>query len=970
MTTTHGFELIQEQNIQELNTRARLFRHVKTGAELLSLENEDENKVFGITFRTPPSDSTGLPHIMEHSVLCGSRKYPVKEPFVELMKGSLNTFLNAMTYPDKTCYPVASQNLQDFYNLVDVYLDSVFYPLISPYTLQQEGWHYELENGDETLSFKGVVYNEMKGIYSSPDAVLYEQSQQSLFPDNVYGFDSGGDPAEIPNLTYEQFKSFHETNYHPSNAYLFFYGDDDPEERLRILNAYLDDFEPLVADSEVPLQPRFAEPRKFVFPYDAGDSTDEKKSLLTVNWLLSEVGDPETTLGLGILGSILIETPASPLRKALIDSGLGEDLTGRGLEQGSRQMFFSTGMKGVARGDADKVEELIFITLETLSQEGIDPDTVAAAVNTVEFRLRENNTGALPRGLLLMMRSLTTWLYGYDPLAPLAFEAPLEEIKTRLSAGEPYFENLIKNQFLANPHRTMIILKPDTEAGKQREAAEMERLAQARAAMSATELQVIVDNTAELKRRQETPDPPEALTTIPRLELSDLEKEIKRIPLEILEQGETSILYHNLFTNGILYLDVGFNLHALKQEWLPYVPLFAQALLEMGTESEDYVRLSQRIGRSTGGIRPNWFTSVARDSGREVAWLFLRGKATVPQAEELLAILRDVLLTIKLDDQGRFRQMVLEAKASQETQLIPMGHRMVNRRLRSRFNPADWASEQMEGVSALFFLRQLVELVDRDWPAVLQTLEDIRRALVNRQNMLLNVTLDQENWTKIYPGLGNFLNDLPATPAILTQWLPADQPHFEGLTIPTQVNYVGKGVNLYRLGYEQHGSVLVVTSLLRNTWLWDKVRVQGGAYGAFCPFDRLSGVLTFISYRDPNVQGTLEVYDQSGEFLRQLDIDQAELTKSIIGVIGEMDAYQLPDAQGYTSMTRYLTGVTDDDRQRIRTEVLATTQQDFRAFGDMLDRVKDKGQVVVLGSVEAIENLNKDGKWMETLKVL
>jgi presequence protease len=479
MTLQHGFKLIREQEIAEYKTQARLYRHEKTGAELLSLINEDENKVFGITFRTTPKDSTGVAHIMEHCVLNGSRKYPVKEPFVELVKGSLNTFLNAFTYPDKTCYPVASTNLQDFYNLVDVYLDAVFFPRLTPYNLMQEGWHYELENPDDPLQYKGVVFNEMKGVYSSPESVLDDKSQQTLLPDTIYGVDSGGNPEFIPDLTYEQFKQFHDTYYHPSNARIFFYGDDPEEERLRLLSAYLNEFEYLDVDSTIALQPRFDQPRREEDVYDAGEE-EAQKSMITLNWLLPEVGDEELTLGLSILEHILTGNPGSPLRKALIESGLGEDLVGRGLETGTRQMFYSTGMRGIEADHADKVEALVMNTLEGLAGTGIDSETVGASLNTVEFMLRENNTGQFPRGLALMLRSLNSWLYDADPLAPLQFEQPLQSIKDRVARGERYFESLIQTYLLENSHRVTVLLKPDAELGKRREQDERRRLEEAR----------------------------------------------------------------------------------------------------------------------------------------------------------------------------------------------------------------------------------------------------------------------------------------------------------------------------------------------------------------------------------------------------------------------------------------------------------------------------------------------------------
>ena len=971
MNTSYGFELMRTQAIAELHTQARLWRHGKTGAEVLSLENEDENKVFGISFRTPPPDSTGLPHILEHAVLCGSRKYPVKEPFVELIKGSLKTFLNAFTYPDKTCYPVASQNVRDFYNLMDVYLDAVFYPRITPQTFAQEGWHYELDAPDAPIAFKGVVFNEMKGAYSAPDNLLARHSQRSIFPDTPYGLDSGGDPADIPNLTYAQFQAFHAAYYHPANARIFFYGDDDPQERLRLLAAYLDAFEARPAIANIPFQPRFAQPQQMTIPYDAGaDGADAKKGLLTLNWLLTETADPQTALGLQILEHILVGTPASPLRKALIDSGLGDDLTG-GLESELRQIVFSTGLKGIAVEHAGKIETLILETLTTLAQNGIAPEMLEASLNTTEFALRENNTGSYPRGLILMLRALTTWLYDGDPLAPLAFETPLQALKDRLAAGERYFENLISQLLLANPHRTTVLLTPDSNVREQQEAAERARLEQVRAALTPADLQAISAQTQELKRRQATPDSPEALATIPMLTVADLAPQNKLIPSAVLSAPGYTLLYHDLPTNGIIYLDVGFDLHTVPQELLPYVPLFGNALVKIGTQTEDFVQISQRIGRKTGGIWPSRFISAVKETPQSTAWLFLRGKAMIPQTDELLAILRDLLLTVKLDNPKRFEQLVLEAKAKRETNLIPNGHNVVHTRLEAHFDEAGWVTEQMSGVSSLLFLRQLAEDVERDWPAVLAKLEALRQICVNRHALIGNVTVDQAHWPELQPKLHELFQALPAAPVNRAAWSPVPLPAAEGLTIPARVNYVAKGTNLYGLGYRFHGSVSVILNYLRTTWLWERVRVQGGAYGGFCTFDRFSGVFSYLSYRDPNLLGTLANYDQTSQFLRQADLSADELTKNIIGVIGQMDAYQLPDAKGYTALIRHLTGVSDAERQEIREAVLATRPEDFEAFADILSQVNAKGLVVVLGSKEAIDEANSArGGWLQTLKVL
>ena len=967
-----SFTLLTERDVPEINAHAKLFVHDKTGARLLSLTSEDENKSFGITFRTPPSDSTGIAHIMEHSVLCGSRKYPVKDPFVQLMKGSLNTFLNAFTYPDKTCYPCASQNLKDFYNLIDVYFDAVFYPLIPEHTLQQEGWHFELDDPSQPITFRGVVFNEMKGNYSSPDGLLGEKSQQSLFPNHVYGHDSGGNPEFIPDLTYAQFKAFHETYYHPSNSFIYFYGDDPEEERLRIAESWLKNFDRKEVNSAVPLADGFDEPRRFVHPYDAGEeSGEEKKSYITVNWLQPETFDALTTLGLSILSHVLVGTPASPLHKALIDSGLGEDTTGGGYDDNLRQGYFSTGLKGVEEENLNKVETLILHTLKKLADDGIDPNTIAASMNTVEFHLREKNTGRFPRGLAYMLGALSTWLHDGDPFTGLMFEEPLNAIKEKITRGERYFESLIKKYFLNNLDRTTVILNPDPEEGKRRDEKEKARLAEAKAKMNASELEQVMDNARQLKARQETPDSPEALATIPSLKLSDLDKKIRTIPIEEIEVAGVKTLYHDLFTNGILYLDLGFDLHAVPPVLIPYVGFFGRLLKEMGTEREDFVRLIQRIGRDTGGIRSSEFTSEVRGANRDETRFFLRGKAMVPQATLLLDILKDLLLTVKLDNRDRFKQIILEEKSGLEAGLVPGGSGIVHSRLDARFTPSGWVSEQTGGISHLFFLRALIEKVDRDWDSVLNDLESLRRALINRAGMIVNVTLDASNWSAFRPQLDSFLQALPNTEAKRFVFKPEAVSAFEGLTIPAQVNYVGKGANLYKLGYQLHGSALVINNYLGTTWLWEKIRVQGGAYGGSGSFDTYSGLYTFLSYRDPNLLTSLDNYDGTANFLKKLKLSKAELTKSIIGTIGDLDAYLLPDAKGWASMARHLLGQTDEIRQKMRDEVLGTKTRDFKAFGEVLAQIAEKGEVVVLGSAEAINKANAErGNFLEVKKVL
>ncbi len=972
MTILHGFELVSETTIEELNTVARRYRHVQTGADLLSLIADDENKVFGITFRTPPPDSTGVAHILEHSVLGGSKKYPLKEPFVQLIKGSLKTFLNAMTYPDRTVYPVASTNLQDFYNLVDVYLDAVLHPLITPHHLDQEGWHYELEQVDAPLKYKGVVFNEMKGAYSSPEGLLYRTSQQALYPDTAYGLDSGGDPAVIPNLTYAQFKAFHTTYYHPSNALIYFYGDDDPTERLRLLDGVLRDFREQPVDADVTEQPRFVAPRRVMRPYgvEAG-SEQAPKDFVQINWLLPTSEDADLVMGLSLLSYALLGTQASPLRKRLTDSGLGEDVTGGGLSATLREMTFSAGLKGVTPGHDAEVEQLILDILADLAETGIEQEMIEAAFNTFEFSLRENNTGSSPRGLSIMFRSLRNWLYGRDPLAPLAFEAPLAAVRKALDSDPNYLLAMIRTYLLENTHRVTVVLTPDEDYNAARTAEEQARLDAAAAGMDEATRGQIVANTLELKKRQEAQDTPELLALLPTLKLSDLAREVKTVPTVLDEIHEGALLYHDLFTNGIVYLELGFDLHGVAPELLPYARLFSQSLTEMGTESEDFVRLSQRIGRTTGGIYPSSFISARRNDADQAAWLLVHGKSTMSQAPAMLNIMHDILLTVRLDNRDRLRQIVLKNKARAEGGLTPGGHGVVDGRLRAAYSDASWASEQWGGLDHLFFLRRLVTDLEQDWPGVLEKLEAARAQIVNRRGMVVNVTLDAENWATFEPHLRELVATLPAQVPAHIPWTRAETPAGEGLSVPAQINYVGKGANLYELGYTYDGSIHVISNHLRTSYLWDKIRVQGGAYGAFCRFSQQSGVWTFLSYRDPNLLDTLDVYDRTPEFLRTFELGDDDLTKSIIGAISTLDAYQLPDAKGYSALVRHLVGETDEMRQATRDQVLETSAADFRAFAEVMEAVRQTGRTVVMGAADALQQANAvRGEFMKIQRVL
>ncbi len=945
------FKLIRKQFIKEFNGVVKEYRHEPTGSEYLSIENEDDNKVFGITFRTPPTDSTGVAHIIEHAVLCGSRNYPVKDPFVQLLKGSLQTFLNAMTFPDKTVYPVASQNEQDFYHLVDVYLDAVFFPRITPACFHQEGWHYELTKPDAPLLCKGVVYNEMKGVYSSPESLLLERSQQILFPDMTYGFDSGGNPSDIPSLTYRQFRTFHETHYHPSNARIFFYGNDDPNHRQKILSKYLDDFQPVktLPDTLIPLQ-KPLQPIEIQETYPMGET--ESKAFLTVNWVLP---DDVHHFSIGILDQILIGTSGSPLRKALIESGLGEDLVGSGLETHLRQPVWSIGMKGIEISKLKTVETLIFQTLEKLIQKGIEQSDIDAALNSFEFELRENNHGTCPQGLSIMLNILKTWLYDLDPMSLVAYEHPLAELKQKIKKNSRYFEDFIEKTLLNNSHRAIVRLLPDGDKARRDEMKETDRLQTIRAAMTPEKLAQTVDSTAHLLKMQQTPDSQKAIKTLPLLRREDLRKKTRSFPRQIepLDHRAT-VLFHDLFTKGIVYIDMGFDLHVLDAEDLPFVSLLGSLLLEMGTQKENFAILAKRIAQKTGGLYVSPLLAANQNSPESVAHLFLRGKCMSEQTHELFDIFHDILFTPAFDNRKRFREILLEQKAEMEGSLIPSGHTVVLSRLKAHFHEAARATEIMGGMEALFFHREIQKKMDEDWPQIVERLEGILQKLLTG-GLIVNITADGADRMQIVRQLKTFLHPFPKAglPASKSWNIKKCSAQTEALLIPSRVNYVGQAINLFDNGYQIDGSSLVITNYLRTAWLWEKIRVQGGAYGAICTFDSNCGVMAFASYRDPNLTATLDVYARTTDYLKTIKIHHDDLTRALIGAIGRIDTYLLPDAKGYCDMIYWLTGQTDEKRQKRRDEILATTAKKFRQLGEYISM--DKAVTSVLSSANTIQ---------------
>mmetsp|Transcript_5115 Transcript_5115/g.5246 ORF Transcript_5115/g.5246 Transcript_5115/m.5246 type:complete len:809 (+) Transcript_5115:63-2489(+) len=729
-----AYEIVEESMITEYGCKAIMYSHKKSGAQVMSVISPDENKVFGVTFRTPPDDSTGIPHILEHSVLCGSTKFPVKEPFVNLLKGSLQNFLNAFTYPDRTCYPVASTNTKDFYNLVNVYLDAVLHPraINDDKVLQQEGWHFELENAADPLTYKGVVYNEMKGVYSSPDSLMGRETQQALFPANAYGVDSGGDPLDIPNLTFDQFKAFHSSYYHPSNSRVYFYGNDDPAVRLELLDSYLKDFDAIPVTSQIKFQPKNLKHRKIEKGFPIGPGS-EIKHMVTVNWLLNDQPlEAKEMLALGMLDSLLLGTSSSSLRKTLTESQLGDSVTGGGLSDELLQSTFGVGLKGVKPENAEKVEVLVRATLAELAVKGFENDDIKAALNTLEFRLREFNTGGFPRGLALMLGMMSNWIFDKPAVEGVRFEAALAGLKADLDAGKPVFKDLLTKYLVNNDHSVTVEMKPDLTMEETMVAEEASRLATIKESLSIKEIEDIIEKTRILKETQLAEDSPEAKASLPRLNIEDIEPKHTEIPYTVTQLDGGKVVSHDLVTSGILYADVAFDFSYIKEEDLELLPLFTRIVSEAGTTSLDETQLSRKIGSETGGVGTSLYIDVPASKGVVSAgddallYFMVKGKSVSDKAPVMFDLMNDMVKNTKFDNKKRAVEMLKESKVRKESSVISAGHTFGAARLAAKYSFLGYLGELTGGLTSVRAAGGILDQAENDWPTMLARLTRMR----------------------------------------------------------------------------------------------------------------------------------------------------------------------------------------------------------------------------------------------------
>lgn len=948
----HGFTLLKTSKVAEAAAEAMLFLHKKSGAKLLFLASEDDNKVFSISFRTPPADDTGIAHILEHSVLCGSRKYPLKEPFVELVKGSLNTFLNAMTFPDKTMYPVASRNDQDFRNLMDVYLDAVFFPNIyaNHQIMQQEGWHYELTSADEPLSYKGVVYNEMKGVFSSPDAIMEQTVMHALFPETPYRFESGGDPAAIPQLTQEMFETFHKTYYHPSNSYLYLYGNLDIETTLQYLDeAYLSSFDAITVDSAINLQPPAAKTIERTAPYPVapGEETAEK-AMLSMNIVTGEATEAEPYLAFQALNYLLLQTPAAPLKNALVDAGIGKEVSGSFVKS-IRQPVFSIEVTGTEADRKDKFIRTVYKTLQELTMKGIDKSLIEATLNLLEFKLREADFGAYPKGLMYGIQCMDSWLYNGDPLTHLQYEKTLASIRKQALDGR-YFENMIEQKLLDNTHRAIVVLTPDADILPKQEAEVEVRLSAIKAGWTKQEIDRVTKATTALLEAQGAPDPEDKLATIPLLERSDIKKTIDELPCKVETKNGIHWVTHPMFTNQIAYVTYYFNGQAVAESDLPYAFLLTDVLSKLATKKHTFQELANELDRSTGGVSFDLQAVSSADDNADYTLRFsVAGRALLSKQEDLFALLAEILTQTCFDDVKRLKDIIAEEKTGWDNQLFSMGQKIVTSRLLSYFSPVSRLNEQ--GVLRYYrFLASISKLDEAGVRDLGAKLSQVAQQLFCQKDVYVSLCTDEAALPMLRQTAATLLDQLPATSGDFHQYvLAGDGVRNEAILTAGQVQFVAAGGNFKTAGFNYTGALRVLDTIMRYDYLWSRIRVQGGAYGAYTQIDR-NGNCLFGSYRDPNVAETLDTFSNIPAFLRGFNPSLRELTKFVIGTMSQVDRPLTPVMKADRAMSHLVRGISAQMLQQERDQILGVSVDDIKVLADLVEAALAEGYRCALGS--------------------
>lgn len=952
-----SYEIIEKRRIDDLNSMSYLLKHKKTGARIALLSNEDENKVFTIGFRTPPTNSTGVAHIIEHTVLCGSEKYPSKDPFMELEKSSLNTFLNAMTYPDKTVYPVASCNDTDFQNLMSVYMDAVFHPNIykEKKIFMQEGWHYEMEDENDELTINGVVYNEMKGAFSSGDDVLYREITSALYPDITYGLESGGDPDFIPELSYEEYLDFHRKYYHPSNSYIYLYGNMDMAEKLEWMDReYLSYYDFLEVDSEIPLQKGFdsmAEVKKF---YSVSENeSEEDNTYLSYNLAIGDSLDRKLYVAFQVLDYVLCSSKGAPVKEALIHKGIGTEVYSF-YENGIKQPYFSFVAKNTNESEKQEFVDTIQNCLRELVKNGIDEKALLAGINNFEFRYREADFGNYPKGLMYGLQMFDSWLY--DESAPFSHVEANETFAfLRKQVGQGYFEKLIEDYILNNHHSALLILAPKKGLTEIKDKELAEKLADIKAHMTEDEIKTIVKETRELLEWQEKEDSREVLAKIPTLKRSDIKKEAEGLVNELGKIKDNDFLYHDVFTNGIGYLRLVFSIDELPGKYYPYLGILKNILCSVDTEKHSYGELNHELNIISGGLGFSIVTYTdSKDSDRYKTTFEVKTKAFYDSLEKVLDMIHEILFSSKLDSKERIREILEETCSRMEGDLVAAGHVTAVGVAESYFSKSAKISEIVGGFAAYQLLVSILENYEEKAPELMRLLQEMVEHIFRKENLMIDLTATKEGAEEIRRIMPAFMERLATTPVTKEHFEPEMEKKNEGLACAAQVQYVCRAGNFLNKGFTYSGALRVVKSILGREYLWNNVRVKNGAYGCMCAF-RQSGDSYFVSYRDPKIRETVEIYKAAADYIENFNGSEDDITKFIIGTISDLDIPLNPAAKGNRSMTAFMSNYTFEEIQKERDEILATTQSDIQKTADIIRAFMSDDCFCVVGNEAKIK---------------
>ncbi len=955
-----AYEVIQTEDLSDLKSEGILLKHKKSGARVLLMSNDDENKVFAIGFRTPPSDSTGVPHIMEHSVLCGSKEFPVKDPFVELVKGSLNTFLNAMTYPDKTVYPVASCNDKDFQNLMHVYMDAVFYPNIYQHdkTFRQEGWSYKLDNPEGELTISGVVYNEMKGAFSSPEGVLDRVVLNSLFPDTAYAVESGGDPEVIPELTYEQFLDFHRKYYHPSNSYIYLYGDMDMEEKLKWLDEkYLSEFDNEPVDSEIHLQKPFTEMKEVVQEYSiASEESEEDNTYLSYNKVVGTTLDEKLYLAFEILDYALLSAPGAPLKKALIDAGIGKDVSGS-YDNGVYQPIFSVVTKNANVEQKEEFIKVIEDTLKDIVKNGINKKALRAGINYHEFRFREADFGNYPRGLMYGLQLFDSWLYDEEkPFIHMKAIPTFEFLKEQVETG--YFEELIQKYLLDNTHGSIVIIKPERGRTARMDKELADKLQAYKDSLSKEEIEELVKATKELEEYQEEESAPEDLAKIPVLGREDISREIAPIYNKEMETSGVKMVHHEVETNGIGYATMMFDLSEIEEELLPYAGILQSVLGIINTKNYEYGELFNEINVHTGGIGTSLelYTDVTKVKEKDFRATFeIKGKALYPKMNVLFSMMREILMESDLGDEKRLKEILAMLKSRLQMSFLSSGHTTAALRSLSYTSPIAKFKDDTDGIGFYEVVKDLEENFDEKKEMLIVNLKKIAEKIFRKDNLMISYTSSESGLAPMEEAFAKIADTLHTeVKGEETNCVIHCVKRNEGFKTSSKVQYVARTGNFIDGGAEYTGALQILKVILSYDYLWQNVRVKGGAYGCMSNFNRI-GEGYLVSYRDPNLEKTMEIYEGVVDYLKNFNVDDRDMNKFIIGTISNIDRPMNPAAKGARSMNLYMNHVSAEMIKKERNQILDAQQADIRALAGVLQAVLDAGELCVIGSEEKIE---------------